>query len=94
MATKKVWLITGASKGLGLALVQRLLKEGYKVAATSRDAAALSLYFLQIRASPGGIQNKLDPGFRVLPGLTTGIYPLAFQLMLIFSEQPYNSCGT
>lgn len=42
MATKKVWFITGASKGLGLALVQRLLKEGYKVAATSRDAGALS----------------------------------------------------
>lgn len=41
MDTKKVWFVTGASKGLGLALVQRLLKEGYKVAATSRDAAAL-----------------------------------------------------
>ncbi len=41
MATKKVWFVTGASKGLGLALVQRLLKEGYKVAATSRDANTL-----------------------------------------------------
>ncbi|UPK72312.1 SDR family NAD(P)-dependent oxidoreductase [Chitinophaga filiformis] len=42
MTTKKTWFITGASKGLGLALVQRLLKEGYKVAATSRDADMLS----------------------------------------------------
>ncbi|WP_233208092.1 SDR family NAD(P)-dependent oxidoreductase [Siphonobacter sp. BAB-5405] len=33
MATKKVWFVTGASKGLGLALVKRLLAEGYKVAA-------------------------------------------------------------
>jgi len=41
METKKVWFITGASKGLGLALVKRLLSEGYKVAATSRDAEAL-----------------------------------------------------
>lgn len=41
MATNKVWFVTGASKGLGLALVQRLLKDGYKVAATSRDANAL-----------------------------------------------------
>jgi NAD(P)-dependent dehydrogenase (short-subunit alcohol dehydrogenase family) len=41
MDTKKVWFVTGASKGLGLALVQRLLKDGYKVAATSRDANAL-----------------------------------------------------
>ena len=36
MSTKKVWFITGASKGLGLSLVKRLLNEGYRVAATSR----------------------------------------------------------
>ena len=41
MKTKKVWFITGASKGLGLALVKRLLSEDYKVAATSRNAEAL-----------------------------------------------------
>jgi NAD(P)-dependent dehydrogenase (short-subunit alcohol dehydrogenase family) len=34
---KKVWLITGASKGLGLSLVKKLLGEGYSVAATSRN---------------------------------------------------------
>jgi NAD(P)-dependent dehydrogenase (short-subunit alcohol dehydrogenase family) len=42
MNTKKVWFVTGASKGLGLTLVKRLLKEGYRVAATSRTADALS----------------------------------------------------
>lgn len=36
METQKIWLVTGASKGLGLSLVQKLLSEGYKVAATSR----------------------------------------------------------
>lgn len=36
MDTKKVWLVTGASKGLGLSLVKKLLNDGYKVAATSR----------------------------------------------------------
>jgi len=41
MTTQKVWFVTGASKGLGLTLVKRLLTEGYKVAATSRDADAL-----------------------------------------------------
>lgn len=34
---KKVWFVTGASKGLGLALVKKLLEQGYRVAATSRN---------------------------------------------------------
>ncbi|PST83870.1 short-chain dehydrogenase/reductase [Pedobacter yulinensis] len=38
----KVWFITGASKGLGAELVQRLLAEGYRVAATSRKKEALT----------------------------------------------------
>ncbi len=41
MDTEKVWLVTGASKGLGLSLVKKLLHEGCKVAATSRTAANL-----------------------------------------------------
>jgi NAD(P)-dependent dehydrogenase (short-subunit alcohol dehydrogenase family) len=41
MKTQKVWFVTGASKGLGLTLVKRLLSEGYKVAATSRQVDAL-----------------------------------------------------
>lgn len=43
MKQKKVWFITGASKGLGLALVQQLLAKGYTVAATSRDRSALQI---------------------------------------------------
>jgi NAD(P)-dependent dehydrogenase (short-subunit alcohol dehydrogenase family) len=37
MNKQKVWFVTGASKGLGLALVKELLATGYRVAATSRS---------------------------------------------------------
>lgn len=41
MGNNKVWFITGASKGLGLELAKKLLAEGFKVAATSRNEASL-----------------------------------------------------
>ncbi len=42
MSTEKVWFVTGASKGLGLALVKKLLSQGYRVAATSRKVDELA----------------------------------------------------
>lgn len=39
---KKVWYITGASKGLGLAVINKLLAAGHRVAATSRTLPALT----------------------------------------------------
>ncbi len=41
MHSNKVWYVTGASRGLGLTLVQSLLSAGFRVAATSRNAQAL-----------------------------------------------------
>lgn len=41
MENKKVWFITGASKGLGLTLVKKLLSSGNLVAATSRSLVDL-----------------------------------------------------
>jgi NAD(P)-dependent dehydrogenase (short-subunit alcohol dehydrogenase family) len=41
MNTSKVWYVTGASQGLGLTLVKKLLESGYRVTATSRNAQAL-----------------------------------------------------
>lgn len=38
---KKIWFVTGASKGLGFILVKNLLNEGFVVAATSRSIAEL-----------------------------------------------------
>jgi len=39
--SNKVWFVTGASKGFGLALAKLLLTSGYKVAATSRNVEEL-----------------------------------------------------
>ena len=41
MNNSKVWYVTGASQGLGLTLVKKLLDHGYRVAATSRNAHTL-----------------------------------------------------
>ncbi|SEB06002.1 SDR family NAD(P)-dependent oxidoreductase [Pedobacter hartonius] len=38
---KKTWLITGASQGIGLELVQQLLAKGFNVAATGRNLETL-----------------------------------------------------
>lgn len=40
--SNNVWFVTGASKGLGLTLTKKLLKAGYKVAATSRTIDSLT----------------------------------------------------
>ncbi|RZJ72555.1 oxidoreductase [Flavobacterium sp.] len=40
MKTQKIWLITGASQGLGLATVKYLLSQGQIVVATTRNASA------------------------------------------------------
>ncbi|WP_028401449.1 oxidoreductase [Ectobacillus panaciterrae] len=42
MSEKKIWFVTGASKGLGLTLVKQLLKNGNRVAATSRTVNDLT----------------------------------------------------
>ncbi|RTQ47796.1 SDR family oxidoreductase [Hymenobacter gummosus] len=39
--TNQTWFVTGASQGLGLTLVQALLSQGYRVAATSRNLDTL-----------------------------------------------------
>lgn len=41
MENHQTWFITGASRGFGLELTQQLLRQGQRVAATSRDAAEL-----------------------------------------------------
>jgi short-subunit dehydrogenase len=67
----KVWYVTGASQGLGLTLIRRLLADGYRVAATSRNAQTLknavgvtdSRRFLPLAVDLGNmgtIQNSIE----------------------------------
>jgi NAD(P)-dependent dehydrogenase (short-subunit alcohol dehydrogenase family) len=42
MSTPRTWFVTGASQGLGLTFVKRLLHEGHQVAATSRNRDSLA----------------------------------------------------
>jgi len=41
-SSSPVWLITGCSSGFGRALVERVIARGWRVAATARDAAAIT----------------------------------------------------
>jgi len=52
--SKKVWLVTGASKGLGASLVKKLLKQDFRVIATSRKIESLITEF-------GNTSNKFLP---------------------------------
>jgi NAD(P)-dependent dehydrogenase (short-subunit alcohol dehydrogenase family) len=70
MENRKVWFITGASKGLGLTLAKKLLAKGYTVAATSRSKKALidaignaSLNFLPLEmdlVSEKSVKNAIE----------------------------------
>ena len=42
MTGKKVWLITGAGRGLGVDIVKAVLAAGHSVVATGRDAAKVA----------------------------------------------------
>jgi NAD(P)-dependent dehydrogenase (short-subunit alcohol dehydrogenase family) len=64
---KKVWLVTGASKGLGASLVKKLLKQEFRVAATSRNSQSLinefgsvSDTFLPLEVSLSDSENVKD----------------------------------
>jgi NAD(P)-dependent dehydrogenase (short-subunit alcohol dehydrogenase family) len=71
MKSTKVWYVTGASRGLGLSLVKKLLSEGYRVAATSRSTSEMqkavgsndSLRFLPLEVdltNPDTIHESID----------------------------------
>jgi len=79
MTTKKIWFVTGASKGLGLTLVRQLLAAGYAVAATSRNLAELTQavsaepdQFLPLHmdlSNEASVRQAIEATIRTLGGL-------------------------
>lgn len=57
MSTTRSFWVTGATNGLGLALVERLLDLGQRVAASSRDSEQLQALSEQVLCLPGQLQE-------------------------------------
>lgn len=57
MSTTRSFWVTGATNGLGLALVERLLDLGQRVAASSRDHEQLQALSEQVLCLPGQLQE-------------------------------------
>lgn len=58
-SSRKVWLVTGASQGLGLALTNEALLSGHKVIATARNPAKARAEHPEVEAN-GGVWIQLD----------------------------------
>lgn len=59
MSETKVWLVTGASRGLGLEIAKTALKAGHTVVACYRNKAKLPAAFEEVQAL-GGTWLELD----------------------------------
>ena len=53
MATNKVWLITGAGRGLGVDIAKAALDGGHKVVATGRNTDKVAKALGKIRRTAG-----------------------------------------
>ncbi|NUP14116.1 MAG: SDR family oxidoreductase [Polyangiaceae bacterium] len=72
MLTDKIALVTGASRGIGLAIAERLAKDGAKVVLTGRNVSALE----QLARRIGGTAIAADLGDRSSVAALLGAIPL------------------
>jgi NAD(P)-dependent dehydrogenase (short-subunit alcohol dehydrogenase family) len=59
MASNKTVIVTGASQGIGAAVVQAFLGRGYNVVATSRSVSKAG--FAPRRTSPSSMETSVKP---------------------------------
>lgn len=93
MEVKKVWLVTGGSKGLGLTLIQKLLAAGYPVAATSRNLEELKKAVTETSASFLPLQVDLADEKSVNQAITDTIEKFG-TLDVVVNNAGYGQIGT
>lgn len=93
MDANKVWLVTGASKGLGLTLVKKLLAAGYKVAATSRDLNTLTSEAGELSEQFLPLETKLTDDGSVTQAISTIINTFG-TIDVVVNNAGYGQLGT
>src|SRR5690606_10363193 len=91
--TKKVWLVTGASKGLGLSLVKKLLAQNYRVVATSRNIQSLIAEVGEVSDVFLPLEVSLTDNEHVKEGIAKSIAHFG-QLDVIVNNAGFGQIGT
>lgn len=93
MENKKVWFVTGASKGLGLTLVKKLLANGYTVAATSRNLTDLNKQIGQLSKNFLPIEMDLVNEASVVKAISQTIQKFG-RIDVVVNNAGYGQLGT
>jgi NAD(P)-dependent dehydrogenase (short-subunit alcohol dehydrogenase family) len=93
METKKVWFVTGASKGLGLALIKKLLEQNYCVAATTRNVQSLISEIEETSETFLPLEVSLTDNENVQSALSKAIEHFG-QLDVVVNNAGYGQLGT
>ncbi|MDW7693897.1 SDR family oxidoreductase [Flammeovirgaceae bacterium SG7u.111] len=93
MNTKKVWFVTGASKGLGLELVKKLLASGYCVAATTRKIQSITKEVGEASASFFPIEMDLTDNENVKVAIANCLDHFG-QIDVVVNNAGYSQIGT
>jgi NAD(P)-dependent dehydrogenase (short-subunit alcohol dehydrogenase family) len=93
METKKVWFVTGASKGLGLALIKKLLEQNYRVAATTRNVQSLISEIGETSETFLPLEVSLTDNENVKSAITKTIEHFG-QLDVVVNNAGYGQLGT
>ncbi|RZJ43520.1 MAG: SDR family NAD(P)-dependent oxidoreductase, partial [Brevundimonas sp.] len=95
-STPRVWLVTGASRGLGAAIVRAVLDSGDRVIATARDRAALTEAFgpdsdrlLSVSldvTDPAGAKAAVDAGLAAFGRIDVLVNNAGYGHLSVFEE--------